>query len=232
VRFTRCAPYHYDGSGNIQTSFSADPATVTFGTCDPNDTSTWLHSLNPVPRGIQAKNITMVGQSLESPRLWGHASLYIEAAVQQREDEVETTNLNGNALYAALSFDVGKASTTLEVKSNRNFYTVAASVGQRASEFAIVGYSFLPPAESFNMLDAEGTGDFNACVEGGRLREDVNVSRDLLVYAQGVYAYSQTEQPNGRCDSLGRTLPAQNTPAGSVRGRGLGQRGRLRVPVR
>jgi hypothetical protein len=216
VRFTRCAPYHYDASGNVQTSFAADPATVTFGTCDPNDTDTWLNSLNPVPRGLQAKNITMAGESLESPRLWGQASLYIEAAVQHREDATEGPNTNGNALYAALSFDVGKTSTTLEIKSNRNFYTVAASVGQRASEFAIVGYSFLPPAESFNMLDAEGTGDFNACVQGGRLREDVNVSHDLLLYAQGVYAYSQTEQPNGRCDQLGRTLPPQNTPAASI----------------
>jgi hypothetical protein len=218
VRFTRCAPYHYDANGNIETSFAADPATVTFGTCDPSDTDTWLRSLNPVPRGLQAKDITMAGESLEVPSLWGHGTLYVEAAVQQREDDIpgQNTNLNGNALYAALSFDVGKASTTLEVKSNRNFYTVAASVGQRAPEFAIVAYSFLPPAESFNMLDAEGTGDFNACVEGGRLREDVNVGRDLLLYAQGVYAYSETEQPNGQCDQLGRTLPAPNTPASSV----------------
>lgn len=218
VRFTRCAPYHYDANGGVRTTFADDPATVTFGTCDSSDTDTWLRSLNPVPRGLQARNITMAGESLESPRLWGHATLYVEAAVQQREAESQGqhTNLNGNALYAALSFDVGKTSTTLEVKSNRNFYTAAASVGQRAPEFAIVAYSFLPPAESFNMLDAEGTGDFNACVEGGRLREDWNVSRDLLLYAQGVYAYSQTEQPNGQCDSFGRTLPAQNTPAASV----------------
>src|SRR5208282_4860003 len=128
--------------------------------------------------------------------------------VQQREDEMpgQNSNLNGNAVYAALSFDVGKASTTFEVKSNRNFYTVAASVGQRAPEFAIVAYSFLPPAESFTMLDAEGTGDFNACVEGGRLREDVSPSSNLMVYAQGVYAYSLTEQPNGSCDQYGHTL--------------------------
>ncbi len=117
---------------------------------------------------------------------------------------------------AALSFDVERTTTTLEVKSNRNFYTVAASVGQQAPEFAIVAYSFLPPAESFNMLDAEGTGDFNACVEGGRLREDVNVNHDLLVYGQGVYAYSLTEQPSGQCDAMGRTLTPQGILASSV----------------
>ncbi len=101
----------------------------------------------------------------------------------------------------------------LEVKSNRNFYTVAASVGQQAPEFAIVAYSFLPPAESFNMLDAEGTGDFNACVEGGRLREDVSVGKNLMLYGQGVFAYSLTEQPSGACDAMGHAI---NT-SGSVK---------------
>ena len=181
---------------------------MTFGTCDTTDTDIWLGSLNSVPRGLLAHDITMAGQSIEVPSLWGHGTLYVEAAVQQREgDPADATSPNGNAIYGALSFDVGPVSTTLEVKSNRNFYTVAASVGQQAAEFAIVAYSFLPPAESFNMLDAEGTGDFNACVEGGRLREDVNVSRDLLIYGQGVFAYSLTESPSGRCDELGHTEP-------------------------
>jgi hypothetical protein len=216
TRFSRCAPYHY--TGNIQTDFASDPSTVTFGTCNASDTDQWLATLNPVPRGLQARDITMAGQSLEVPSLWGHGTFYVEAAVQQRESNVpgQTTNLDGNALYGALSFDVERTTTTLEVKSNRNFYTVAASVGQQAPEFAIVAYSFLPPAESFNMLDAEGTGDFNACVEGGRLREDVNVNHDLLVYGQGVYAYSLTEQPSGQCDAMGRTLTPQGILASSV----------------
>jgi hypothetical protein len=218
VRFSRCAPYHYDAHGNLETSFADDPTTVTFGTCDASDTDRWLGSLNSVPRGLQARDITMVGQSIEVPSLWGHGTFYAEAAVQQRGSDIpgQTTNLNGNAIYGALSFDIGHVSTTLEVKSNRNFYTVAASVGQPAPEFAIVAYSSLPPAESFNMLDAEGTGDFNACVEGGRLREDVNVSRDLLVYGQGVFAYSLTEQPNGQCDQLGRTKAPSGLTAASV----------------
>jgi hypothetical protein len=209
ARFSRCAPYHYDSSGNIDSHFADDPATVTFGTCNASDTDIWLKSLNAVPRGLQARDITMAGQSLEVPSLWGHGTLYVEAAVQQRQgDPGDVVSPNGNAIYGALSFDVGPTSTTLEVKSNRNFYTVAASVGPAAPEFAIVAYSFLPPAESFNMLDAEGTGDFNACVEGGRLREDVNVNRDLLLYAQGVFAYSLTENPSGHCDQLGHAQPA------------------------
>jgi hypothetical protein len=214
VRFSRCAPYHYTG-GNIDTSFANDPATVTFGTCDTNDTDLWISSLNLVPLGLQAHDITMAGQSIEVPSLWGHGTFYVEAAVQQRQhDATQPTNPNGNALYAALSYDIGKTSSTLEIKSYRNFYTVAASVAQQAPEFAIVAYTFMPPAESFNMLDAEGTGNFNACVEGGRFREDVNVSPDLLLYGQGVFAYSLTEQPNGQCDQMGRTIvPAGVNPA-------------------
>jgi hypothetical protein len=222
VRFSRCAPYRYDSTGNVQTDFASDPETVTFGTCSTSDTDTWLRTLNLVPHGLRAREITMAGQSLEVPSLWGHGTLYVEAAIQQRggdssvDPTVRATGPNGNALYAALSFDVGETSTTLEVKSNRNFYTVAASVGAQAPELSIVAYSFLPPAESFNMLDAEGTGDFNACVEGGRLREDVNVNRDLLVYGQGVYAYSLTEQPNGLCDALGHTKTSVNIAAATV----------------
>jgi hypothetical protein len=220
VRFSRCAPYHFDGNVPA-TNFAADPATVTFGTCDTVDTDTWLGTLNLVPRGLRAHDITMAGQSFEIPNLWGHGKLYVEGAVQQREGEIagplgQIASHNGNALYAALSFDTGIASTTLELKSYRNFYTVAASVGPQAPELSLVAYTFLPPAESFNMLDAEGTGDFNACVEGGRLREDVNISHDLLVYGQGVYAYSLTEQPSGQCDEFGHARPPLGIPVAQI----------------
>jgi hypothetical protein len=213
VHFTRCAPYQYSGA-NIDTDLASDPGTVIFGTCNTTDTDTWLSSLNDTPRGLKAHDITMAGQSIEVPSLGGHGKLYIEAAVQQRQSDLpgQTTNLDGNALYATLAFDAGITNTTLELKSNRNFYTVAASVGQPAPEFAIVAYSFLPPAESFNMLDAEGTGDFNACVEGGRLREDVSPTKDLLLYGQGVAAYSQTEQPSGACDQSGHTIAPVPNP--------------------
>jgi hypothetical protein len=219
VRFSRCAPYAYEGLG--VTGFSADQTTFTFGTCDATDVNDWLQNLNLVPRGLQASDITMAGQSIEVPTLWGHGKLYVEAAVQQRQSPVPgqaqaPNGNNGNALYAALTMDFGPASTTIEVKSNRNFYTVAGSIGKQAPELSLVTYSFLPPAESFNMLDAEGTGDFNACVEGIRVREDVTATRNLLVYGQGVAAYSLTEQPSGACDEMGRTVAPAGTRAAAV----------------
>jgi hypothetical protein len=216
VRFSRCAPYAYEGH-SVRSDFESDPMTVIFGTCNDTDVDAWLGYLNPVPRGLKAHDITMAGQSLEVPTLWGHGTLYVEVAVQHRDSRVreQSAHPNGNAIYGALTVDHGPASTTLEVKSNRNFYTVAGSVNSRASELALIAYSFLPPAESFNMIDAEGTGDFNACVEGARLREDVSVGKDLLVYGQGVTAYSLTEQPNGECDEMGRTV-APDVPAAQV----------------
>ncbi|HEY1692874.1 MAG TPA: DUF6029 family protein [Polyangiaceae bacterium] len=226
VRFTRCAPFALQPGGTVGDSLATSPEADTFatGTCNAQDTDVWLASLNPTPRGLRARDITMAGQSLEIPSFGGHGKLYLEAAVQQRQEPVAAgvgtlgggAPPDGNALYAALSFDAGPTATTLELKSNRNFTTVAASVAQQAPELSIVGYSFLPPAESFTMLDAEGVGDFNACVEGGRLREDVNVSRSLLVYGQGVFAYSQTEQPNGSCDALGRTITSTGIAPASV----------------
>jgi hypothetical protein len=211
VHFTRCAPYHFVGMSSVpETSFSSDPGAVTFGTCDASDTHEWLNDsfLNSVPPGLQAHEITMAGQSIEVPSLWHHGTFYVEAAVQQREHlPGDPVPPNGNALYAALTYDIGKTSSTFELKSYRNFHTVTASAGQLAApQFAVVAYTFLPPAESFNMLDTLGTGDFNACVEGGRFREDVNLRPDLLLYGQGVFAYSLSEQPNGNCDQGGRTV--------------------------
>ena len=220
VHFTRCAPYGYDPGGNVVTDFSQSPATVTFGTCDPGDTERWLRQLGDVPLALASNEITMVGQSLEAPDLWGHAKLYVEAAAQQRSSPVAAWNANGegNALYAALSYDQRPVVTTLEVKSNRNFHVVPASADPgRAGEFSVVAYSFLPPAETFNMIDTEGTGDFNACVDGGRLRADVNVSDNLMVYGQGIYAFTKSEQVNGGCDALGRTRAS--VPANQVQDR-------------
>jgi hypothetical protein len=210
VRFTRCAPYRYDGNGNIVTAPLVDPAQVTFGTCDGADTARWLASLDAVPPTLRATDITMAGESLEVPTLGGHGKLYLEVAAQQRSGSApaQLPPPDGNALYGALSLDAGPISSTLEVKSNRNFYTVPASVTPNAGEFAVVAYSFVPPAETFNMIDTEGTGNFNACVDGGRLRTDLSLSSDLLLYAQGIYAFTKSEQPNGLCDARGRTLNA------------------------
>ncbi|HXN31672.1 MAG TPA: DUF6029 family protein [Polyangiaceae bacterium] len=210
-QFTRCAPYHYDAGGSIVTDPWQSFSSVAFGTCDAADTVRWLQQLGNTPPPLGDGEITMVGQSLEVPRLWGHGKLYVEVAGQDRRNAMSSQNGNGegNAFYGAASFDLRPVTATLELKSNRNFYAVPASVDpSRAGEFSVVTYSFLPPAETFNMVDTEGAGNFNACVDGGRLRADVNVTRDLMVYAQGIYAYTKSEQTGGRCDQLGHTLAA------------------------
>jgi hypothetical protein len=217
TQFTRCAPYAFDAEKNPETDFWKDPVTVTFGTCDAADVATWIGQLNPVPRGLQANEITMGGASIEVPTLWGHGKFYVEGAVQQRQSPLpQVVSPNGNAIYATLALNFGPTSTTVELKSNRNFYTVAGSVGPQASELALIAYTFLPPAESFNMIDAEGQGDFNACVNGLRLREDVSVTDDLLVYGQGVTALSVTEQDNGQCDESGHIHTTMGVSAASV----------------
>jgi hypothetical protein len=205
VHFARCAPYEYDNSGNVITDFWQRPSSVTFGSCDSNDTSRWLAQLGQVPPPIGDTEITMVGQSLEFPSLWHHGKLYVEAAGQDRRGE-RGGNADGNAIYGTLSLDMRPVATTLEVKSNRNFYALPASIDpSRAGEFSAVAYSFLPPAETFNMVDTEGTGNFNACVDGGRLRADVNAAQGLMVFAQGIYAHTKSEQTSGGCDKLGHS---------------------------
>jgi hypothetical protein len=217
VQFTRCAPYHYDASGNTVTDFWQDPSNVTFGTCDATDTARWLQQLGSTPPLLGASEITMVGQSIELPNLGGHGQLYLEAAAQEHRNALEgqKANTTGNAIYGSLSFDVHPVTATLEVKSNRNFHVVPAAIDtSHAGEFAVVAYSFVPPAETFNMIDTEGTGDFNACVDGARLRADVNVTPDVMVYGQGIYAYTKSEENSGTCDALGHTLSVR--PANAV----------------
>ncbi len=91
---------------------------------------------------------------------------------------------------------------TFELKSNRNFYAAPAAINlTRASELILDTYSFVPPAETLIQLDTQ-FGNFNACVDGGRLREDYRVGGGLMLWAQGVYAYTKSEQ-NADCDAHG-----------------------------
>jgi hypothetical protein len=46
-------------------------------------------------------------------------------------------------------------------------------------------------------------GFFNACVDGGRGRSDWRVSDALLLYTQGIYAFTKSEQVGGACDRFG-----------------------------
>ncbi len=211
VRFSRCAPYHYDAGGRIVTDFFSDPSGATFGSCDEADTAAWLSSLPNTPPSLRANAVTMVGQSLEVPTLGGHGKLYLEVAGQQRQEDSAGRHIHaaGNAVYAALSADAGPITSTLEIKSNRNFFPVSAGVNlTRAPEFSVVAYSFLPPAETPTILDTEGVGSFNACVNGGRLRTDLRATGDLLAYGQAIFAYTQSEQPSGGCDAQGHTVAA------------------------
>ena len=210
VRFSRCAPYRYDANDNAVTNLFSDPSGVAFGSCNAYDTSTWLSSLGTVPVSINDNDVTMVGQSIEVPSLGGHGKLYLEGVGQYRHSDVPpvtpTSDSAGNALYAALSLDDGPLTTTLEVKSNRNFYPVAAAIDlTHAPEFNVVTYSFVPPAETPTVLDTE-FGYFNACVNGGRLRADLRATDSLLVYGQGIFANTKTEQVSGQCDAQGHVL--------------------------
>ncbi len=139
--------------------------------------------------------------------------------MQQRHHDRGTQNVNGNgnALYAALSLDMGRLTTTLEAKSNRNFYAVPAGIElTRANEFIVDTYSFVPPAETLNQLDTQ-FGNFNACVDAARIRADVRVAPDWMLWAQGIHAYTKSEQITGSCDAVGHTL--SSVPASAVQDR-------------
>jgi hypothetical protein len=85
----------------------------------------------------------------------------------------------------------------------------------RASAFSNVAYTNVPSAELVTQDSA--LGFFNACVNGGRLRTDVRLSPALLVYAQGIYAFTKSEITGGRCDETGRTISATGAAATSNR---------------
>jgi hypothetical protein len=204
VRFTRCAPYRYDEKGRV---IGGDLDTP-IGSCDPNDTAIWLATLpRDVGPAITASEITLVGQSLEIPSLWGHGKVYVEGAIQHRhhDDDPNDRHADGNALYASISANGGPLTSTLELKSYRNFYPVAGSVDQtHASAFSTVRYSN-PPTGELITQDAE-FGNFNACVDGGRLRTDVRMNESLLAYGALAYFYSKSEVPGGSCDGAGNTI--------------------------
>jgi hypothetical protein len=205
VQFTRCAPYRYGEGGRIVTNFFDDPGDVTFGSCNASDTAAWLASIGLTTPSLLDTGITLVGQSLEVPTLAGHGKLYVEVAGEQMQGSAGNPNQSGNALYVAVSTNVGALTNTLEIKSNRNFYPVAAAITSAAPEFSVVTYSFTPPAETPTILDTE-FGSFNACVNGGRLRSDLRVNESLLAYGQAVFARTQSENTSGRCDAQGRTI--------------------------
>jgi hypothetical protein len=206
VRLTRCAPYHYNQDGSIQSGFFDAP----LGSCDPRDTSLWLTSLPAFGATPQASEIDMVGQGFEVPNIFGHGKLYVEGAVQHRfRDQVpDDPSANGNALYASISADAGPFTSTLEMKSYRNFYGVNGAVDlTHAVEFNNIRYTNPPTAELITQ-DSE-FNFFNVCVTGGRMRSDVRFTPQLLTYTAVGYFRSQGEVPGGACDRDGKTISGQ-----------------------
>ena len=203
---TRCAPFRYKTDGTVNDAAFDAP----IGTCSEPDRTLFLETLpiniSPVIRSRQTINAS---QTLEVPNLWGHGNFYLEAAVQKRDaDEVNTANTDGNAIYGAFVTSGGPITNTLEVKSYRNFYPLAASVNtSRASAFFNIAYSVLPTAEP--VITDTMFGFFNACVTGARDRFDYRLTNTFLLYGTFGYFRSQSEQPIGGCDRLGRST-AQN----------------------
>lgn len=205
VVLSRCALYRYNSDGTIiDRTFDAP-----FGTCDEASRDTFLATLPAVGPVIKSRQTFNASQTLEVPNLGGHGNLYFEGAVQKRDAEnPNELHTGGNALYGAFVTSGGPVTNTLEFKSYRNFYPLAASVNiSRASAFANIAYSAPPTTEP--VITDTMFGFFNACVTGGRDRLDYRLTNTLLVYGTFGYFRTQSEQPGGQCDQLGRST-AQN----------------------
>ncbi len=210
VRLTKCAPYRYDANANI----IQDPLDAPFGTCEEPSRRTWLDEL-PTLGPVLARSETInAGQSIEVPSLWGHGSLFVEAAVQKRRaDPANEPDTQGNAVYASLVTTGGPVSNTFEMKSYRNFFPLAGSVNvSRAAAFSNVAYSLPPTAEP--IISDTMFGFFNACVTGGRDRFDYRVTPTFLAYGTFGHFVTRSEGIGGSCDRLGRSTGA--TPAATT----------------
>lgn len=205
IVLSRCAPYRYASDGTIVDRTFDGP----FGTCEEPSRERFLATLPPVGPVIKSRQTINASQTLEVPNLWGHGNLYFEGAVQQRDaEDPKAQHTDGNALYGAFTTSGGPVTNTLEFKSYRNFYPLAASVNvSRASAFANIAYSAPPTAEP--VITDTMFGFFNACVTGGRDRLDYRLTNTLLVYGTFGYFRTLSEQPGGQCDQLGRST-AQN----------------------
>jgi hypothetical protein len=206
VRLTKCAPYRYDTNGNIVT----DPFDAPFGTCEEPSRSVWLSELPATTGPVVAREETInAGQAIEVPSLWGHGNLFVEGAVQKRRAEAANeAGTQGNALYASLVVTGGPVSSTLELKSYRNFFPLSGSVDvTRAAAFSNLAYSIPPTAES--ILNDSMFGFYNACVTGARDRVDYRFSPTMLGYATFGYFVTRSESIAGTCDRFGRSTGAE-----------------------
>ena len=205
---TRCAPYKYLPSGKIDDAGGSLAAEI--GHCDDDSVNAWLAGINP-SRTRSARYVTNASESIEFPRIGSLGSLYIAGVVQQRTFVDTSLNDQGNALLLSYSGSYGPVTNTFEIKSYRNFYGVDAGIDTlHLSAFSPVKYSQPPTAELITQDNLYG--DFNVCVDGGRLRTDLRMSPRLLTYFQAIYAHSKTEQ-GATCDRMGHIQAPAGHPA-------------------
>jgi hypothetical protein len=204
ARLTKCAPYRYNEDGSVNASFTSTP----IGTCDEEDSGTFLARLPQLGPVLRSPETINAGQSFEVPDLWGHGNFYVEAAVQRRQTEIVTDPHNqGNALYGALVTNTGPATNTIEFKSYRNFFPLAGGVNvSRAAAFGNIAYSAPPTTEV--IIQDSMFGFFNACVTGARDRLDWRFGEQLVAYATFGQFVTRSEVPGGQCDHLGRSTAA------------------------
>ncbi len=196
---SRCAPYAYDTTGHVDDGVFKTPA----GTCSEPDRGQWTSTLTsdagPVAR---SETVINASQSLEIPKLLERGNLYVEAAVQRRDDERARY---GSALYGAFTYAKDILTVSLEGKSYRNFYPLSASVNTtRASAFNTLTYSAPPTTEAINQDSMFGY--YNTCVDGARGRFDARVMPNFLVYSTVGYAVTAAEAPGGGCNVAGRSI--------------------------
>jgi hypothetical protein len=201
VILTRCAPYSYNPDGTINDS----PLDAPFGTCNETDRATFLATLPTGSAIVKSEQTINASQTMEVPNLWGHGNLFVEGAVQKRDAERPNEgNTEGNALYASFVTSGGPITNTIEMKSYRNFYPLAASVNAtKVSAFTNIAYSAPPTAEPV-IADTMFFG-FNTCVTGARDRFDYRLTPTLLVYGTFGFFETKSEHPTGQCDKYGRS---------------------------
>src|SRR5258706_11743944 len=129
MHLTRCAPYHYDSKGRVTDDVGALDAFGAGSSCDANDVKNWLS--NPISGIRQSPEVSIVGQSIELPRLGKYGNIYLGGVMMHRaapylsgntlERDAQFPNLTGNGLYFSYSGTVGPVTNTFEIKSYRNF---------------------------------------------------------------------------------------------------------------
>ena len=219
----RCAPYAYQANGAINdASFFQDMAGYSLGSCEESDVSRWLGSLTRANPTYQAKALWVAGPSLEFPNMGAFGSLYLGAVFTNRTkyDGEWDQRSAGNALYANYTVLTGDVTHSIEAKSYRNFYPVAAAVNTNVNgmlAFSNVAYSLPPTTES--LIQDSAFGFFNVCVDGGRYRADWRAGDGLLLSGQGSFFRSMTEQDGGGCTatrSLGGVYEDAVVPEGKT----------------